>query len=146
MTLAVIVGVVAAGLIQRGIDVVFDNDEAAVASPSAVPAQATGPASPVPSSGTTDEGQAPRSGAAPAVPRAAEAPAAVPPEVPAPMQAREPDADTAVPELPGAIVARRDGAPEACINGTIALRDENGWQQRIENDAPVPCTEQSTVP
>ena len=64
---------------------------------------------------------------------------------PDPAVARQEDAAVqhGVPVLPGPILARRDGAPAACINGTIALRDQNGWQQQLENDAPVPCVEGS---
>jgi len=50
-----------------------------------------------------------------------------------------------LPVLPGAVVARRDGAPEACIHGSIASRAENGWEQRLENNAPVPCVEASAA-
>src|SRR5690606_28225411 len=68
------------------------------------------------------------------------------PVSPAPVQADSRTTEEAPPVLPGAIAAKRDGAPEACINGSIALRDANGWQQRLENDAPVPCTEASSAP
>lgn len=41
--------------------------------------------------------------------------------------------------LPGPITAMRDGAERACINDTIAMRRPNGWEQGLENDAPLRC-------
>ena len=43
-------------------------------------------------------------------------------------------------ELPGPVTARQAGASESCINNTVATRSPNGWEQSLENDAPVRCT------
>lgn len=45
----------------------------------------------------------------------------------------------AVEQLQGSIGARRDQQPRACINGTVAVRDRNGWQQELSGDRPVRC-------
>jgi|GEM_PF-672220 len=152
VTLAVIVGVLAAGLIQRGIDIVFaDGDRGEVAATAAGRADVETPKSPA---ADTERQAVPASRDTPAAEAMAvpDASVALPEELPdtstsspvEPVQADTPVA--AIPVLPGAVAARRDGAPEACINGSIALRDANGWQQLLENDAPVPCTEESSAP
>ncbi|MBJ6980739.1 hypothetical protein [Luteimonas sp. MC1572] len=41
--------------------------------------------------------------------------------------------------LPGPITSMREGSDRACINDTIALRRPNGWEQGLENDAPLRC-------
>ena len=41
--------------------------------------------------------------------------------------------------LPGPLAAMRDGADRACINHTIALRRPNGWEQGLEDSAPLRC-------
>jgi hypothetical protein len=41
--------------------------------------------------------------------------------------------------LPGPITSMREGSERACINDTIALRRSNGWEQGLENDAPLRC-------
>ncbi len=41
--------------------------------------------------------------------------------------------------LPGPITSMREGSARACINDTIALRRPNGWEQGLENDAPLRC-------
>jgi len=41
--------------------------------------------------------------------------------------------------LPGPVAAMRDGADRACINHTIALRRPNGWEQGLEDNAPLRC-------
>ncbi|HST43641.1 MAG TPA: hypothetical protein VLK29_00285 [Luteimonas sp.] len=41
--------------------------------------------------------------------------------------------------LPGPSSARRDGDPRACINGTLVYRRSNGWEQGLHDDAPVRC-------
>lgn len=129
IALAVLVGGVIAGLILRGLDAAPDDRDAAAAT---APAEAgaetatheTGQAAPSIEAAPATE-TAPMSGAHPVARDEAQPPA---------------NAD-APPALPGAMLARRDGAPAACIHGTIALRDENGWQQQLENDAPVACVE-----
>ena len=141
VALAVLVGAVVAGLILRGIDGASDDDDAAPvpASPASVenefgePVEAADPAP-----AQVD------AAAAVAPPEAAAPPAHAPRDVSAAPDGGD-EAAASIPSLPGAIVARRDGAPEACIGGTIAWRDENGWQQRLENDAPVACVEASVL-
>jgi hypothetical protein len=44
-----------------------------------------------------------------------------------------------LPSLPGPSSALRDGDARACINGTVVARRPNGWEQGLENDAPVRC-------
>ena len=135
VTLAVVVGGLLAGLVLRGIDAVFFSatDATEIARrPVAVQREATaGP------------GSAPDTRA----PDAPSAAAAGPPARDAASGAASHagSAQEAPPVLPGAIVARREGAPEACINGTIALRADNGWEQRLEHDVPVPCREASAA-
>jgi hypothetical protein len=41
--------------------------------------------------------------------------------------------------LPGPATAMRDASARACINGTIALRRPNGWEQGLEDNAPLRC-------
>ena len=41
--------------------------------------------------------------------------------------------------LPGPVTAMREGAERACINATIALRRPNGWEQGLEDNAPLRC-------
>jgi hypothetical protein len=41
--------------------------------------------------------------------------------------------------LPGPTSARRDGEARACINGTVARRASNGWEQEVVEDAPARC-------
>lgn len=41
--------------------------------------------------------------------------------------------------LPGPSAARRDGEERACINGTVARRASNGWEQEMLDDAPARC-------
>ena len=151
VTLAVVAGVLVAGWVQRGIDKVFGEDDrrAAQAGPARdgeAPSRAGEHAGP--------DGRAPEIVPAAAAPRKEAAPPAAPPraaesaspaEAATALAAAAPAAE-ALPALPGAILARRDGAPEACIHGTIATRDSNGWQQKLENDAPVRCVEQAVVP
>ncbi|TYT25085.1 hypothetical protein FZO89_01670 [Luteimonas viscosa] len=146
---AVIVGILVAGWIQWAIGTVFEGRErvARLSGPVATDPAPEAPPGVAPAEATPAAG--PEAVAAEAAPPAAAS------REPSRAQAATPPAngpvDTAAalaspPELPGAIVARRDGAPAACINGTVALRDANGWQQQLENDAPVACTEQSTAP
>lgn len=169
VTLAVAVGGILAALAGRAIDTVFVPRDAAAPvvapaapalspqSPPAAPAEqvAPGPGAQIGSAAAPDAGRPAGSAAGRDATPPGLSVAPVEPEGAAGLHAAPPDqrstdavgaADATVPALPGAIVARRDGAPEACINGTIATRDSNGWQQRLENDAPVACTELSTAP
>lgn len=79
----------------------------------------------------------------------------------APAQADEtPDPDAAMPAAPqnvatgpasadmggdgarrlsGPMTARQAGESESCINNSVATRSPNGWEQALENDAPVRC-------
>ena len=136
VTLAVVVGGLLAGLVLRWVDAVFPPaaDATEIARrPVAVQREATAGPSPAPDTRAPDAPSATANGS-PAR-DAASGTTASPAE----------SAQEAPPVLPGAIVARREGAPEACINGTIALRADNGWEQRLENDAPVPCREASAA-
>ena len=143
ITLAVLLGALVAGLILRAIDSASDGDEGrttdAMQVQPAAKADAPDAAQPSPEPVVAETAQVRRPHPAPqqAVP-AASPPAAMGADQAAGSAAAH---VASVPTLPGAMLARRDGAPEACINGTIALRNENGWQQRLENDAPVACVE-----
>lgn len=139
VTLAVALGGLLAGLALRMVDRVFAPGSDATA------VEAAHRQAPTPAEASTVVEPAPQAPAASAP--APDTGTAVAAERP-PMRAiAEREASTAgeVPVLPGAIVARRDGAPEACIHGSIARRAENGWEQRLENDAPVRCVEASAL-
>jgi len=144
VALAVLVGGLLAGLVLRGIDAASrpDRDAPAAVAPTPDPAVAPGAAAPGAGLAAAPDrpGPAPDDGRAAAPKPEAPAPAA---SVASGQAQAASSAEPALPALPGAIVARRDGAPEACINGTIARRDPHGWQQRLENDAPVACVEAS---
>lgn len=45
--------------------------------------------------------------------------------------------------LSGPMTARQAGESESCINNTVATRSANGWEQALENDAPVRCEARS---
>lgn len=143
IALAVLLGALVAGLILRAIDSASDGDEGrttdAMQVQPAAKTDAPDAAQPSPEPVVAETAQVRRPQPAPqqAVP-AASPPAAMGADQAAGSAAAH---VASVPTLPGAMLARRDGAPEACINGTIALRNENGWQQRLENDAPVACVE-----
>ena len=47
--------------------------------------------------------------------------------------------DPGVRRLSGPISARQAGESESCISNTVATRSPNGWEQALENDAPVRC-------
>lgn len=132
VTLAVIVGVLAADAIRHAIGIVFDRDEAPAqveteAGPAADPVAAPERAEPVspPTPGpaaaadATDVAASPRQQAATAVDAAT--------------------SDSGVLELPDSMTARRDGAPRACVNGTVVNRVEGGWEQALEGNATVAC-------
>lgn len=137
MTLAVALGGLLAGLALRMVDRVLAPGADAIA------VEAAHRQTPAPAEASTALEPAPQAPTA-SVP-AAEAGTPVAAERPPVRSFAEREASTVdgVPVLPGAIVARRDGAPEACIHGSIARRAENGWEQRLENDAPVRCVEAS---
>lgn len=81
---------------------------------------------------------------APVSPEATAAPEAATPQAePVPTWAGSTPAEAgpdAGRELPGPVTARQAGASESCINNTVATRSPNGWEQSLENDAPVRCT------
>ncbi|MCD9028165.1 hypothetical protein LDO26_08075 [Luteimonas sp. BDR2-5] len=157
VTLAVIVGSLVAGGIRHWAVGAFgqtsDSGQAAVV-PEAPEAPEAVDAVP------TAVEQAPLPASAPATPPApafpAEPPAAANPdaadlapvagaETAAPSSAGGEDEGEALdaegnPMLPGPISARQSGATRSCINGTVAARSPNGWEQVLENDAPLRCT------
>lgn len=138
VTLAVVVGGLLVGLVLRTIDLVF------APSPARTPVEAVQPPAPASPEASPKD---PAAAVAMASTSAEQAGDALAQETQQTQDtAAEAEAPAAgVPVLPGPIVARRDGAAEACINGSIALRAENGWEQRLENDAPVPCVEVSAA-
>lgn len=144
--LAVMVGVLAADLVRNAVPSLFGPRRATVAEPAAAgrldsarpsmrrqsapvqpvaDPQASGPqAAPEPQTQVSAPPQQNEASFAQAV---EEAPAASEPE-----SGRQ--------ELSGPFRARREGESEACINGTVVFRSGNGWEQRLENDAPIACT------
>jgi hypothetical protein len=131
IALAVLVGGLAAGLILRA----TDRPEPVVQDVAAEAAVESAAMDSPPVAAPEDLPPEPLATAVPGPILQPEAPAEPAPAASAAAAADQP------PALPGAILAKRDGAPEACIHGTIATREENGWQQRLENDAPVACVE-----
>lgn len=147
IVLAVIVGVLAADAIRYAVLTVFaGHDE--VLDETAQP-DATEPAlSPTASdAGTPSDAEPDGAGRDAADDHRAE-PGDAPPPPPGAADADpgEADADrtqavsSALQELPGPLSARRDGHNTTCINGTVAYRSGNGWEQSLENDAPLRCT------
>lgn len=152
IALAVLVGGLAAGLLLRGIDTALRSDDPVVAVDAVVPVVSVPAADPVTRAPAPPDAPPERTRVAPmqadgagglAAP-AESAGVGSPVAAAAIAPAFEPAAP--VPTLPGAIAARREGASEACINGTVARRDPHGWQQRLENDAPVACIERAVAP
>ena len=146
VTLAVMVGVLAADGIRYAIGTVFDTGDASgqavrdtreAAPPVPAPSEPSAVAGGTYANGTEREGlevSAPEDG-----PHQTAPPSALMTESPA---ADEPDdgaQDSGVRELPDSMTARRDGDPEACVNGTVVRRVEGGWEQALEHDAPIPC-------
>ena len=155
VALAVLVGGLAAGLLLRSIDAALRSDDPVVAVDAVdavVPVAIVPPADPDTRAPAPPDAPPERARAAPmqadgagGLPAPAESAGVGTPVVAAAIApAFEPAAP--VPELPGALAARREGASEACINGTVARRDPHGWQQRLENDAPVACIERAVAP
>lgn len=123
VTLAVVVGVLIADAARLAIGAVFVRDAAESTAPAKAPAKAPAPTD---AAASADE-NAP-----------AQAPAA-----PDAKAATKPAADTDAPRLPGPMSAMRDDSKRACINGTVAERRPNGWEQALEDDAPLRCTAES---
>ncbi|WP_149193690.1 hypothetical protein [Luteimonas suaedae] len=148
IALAVIVGVLAADAIRYAVVTVFAGHDAPIAETTPrdaaesddSPIAANGEALPGPDLDAADQDAA-------SSPRAEPVNATQPPEAAAGVGPGEAEADSAqVPassalqELPGPLSARRDGDNATCINGTVAYRSGNGWEQSLENDAPIRCT------
>lgn len=146
IALAVIVGVLAADAIRYAVVTVFAGHDAPLAEtapadtaePDASRPAANGGASPDTSGDAADQDAAGGPGAVPV--NAASLPAGA-----ADARQGKADADpvpvaSTLQELPGPLNARRDGNNAACINGTVAYRSGNGWEQSLENDAPIRCT------
>lgn len=123
VTLAVVVGVLIADAARLAIGAVFVRDAPESAAPAEAPAKAPAPPD---AAASPDEN----------VPAQA-------PTVPDAEAATKPAADTDAPGLPGPMSAMRDDSKRACINGTVAERRPNGWEQALEDDAPLRCTADS---
>ncbi|MEZ0470351.1 hypothetical protein [Luteimonas salinilitoris] len=149
IALAVIVGVLAADAIRYAVVTVFAGHDAPIAEiappdaaePGVSPFAENGEASPGPDLDAADQDAAssPRAESVNAT-QPSDAAAGVDPggaEVDAVLV---PAASSALQELPGPLSARRDGNNATCINGTVAYRSGNGWEQSLENDAPIRCT------
>lgn len=116
VTLAVVLGSLIADAVRLATGAVFESDEVETAEPAKTPAKATA----VDAAVAADEG----------------APAPAPAATQASMKAV---ADIDAPGLPGPISAMRDGTASACIGGSVADRRPNGWEQALQDDAPVRC-------
>ena len=127
ITLAVIVGVLAADAIRFAIGTVFDGGEMAIqaGAGAAAPVEPAPAASPGPEPVTGDVAGTENAAALPEGQGAA--------------AAEEASRSDGVLELPDSMSARRDGEPAACVNGTVANRVAGGWEQALEGDAPIPC-------
>lgn len=141
ITLAVIVGVLAADAIRYAIGTVFGNDDTPrqlEAAPAETPAAAVPePAAPAPQAELEPE---PVPGAGPGLEDGADGTGVGPDAAGQAVPARdETPATSGVLELPDSMTARRDGDPAACVNGTVVNRVAGGWEQALENDAPVSC-------
>lgn len=149
VTLAVIVGVLSADGIRYAFNTVFDSGETPVPAeadsrrPSAVDPS---PAAPETKESAADvrSGQprddAPARVAAPEMGSTAESSSSTPAEaIPGAEGSGVESAAEGVRELPDSMTARRDGDPEACVNGTVVRRVAGGWEQALENDVPIPC-------
>lgn len=152
VTLAVMVGVLAADGIRYAISTVFDTGEATAQTaaerraPAAGAAPVAGPESGPAGAAVREPPVSPDGVAAPVPPAGREAgtdttatPAPTAPDLPGPADGNGMMQGSDVRELPDSMTARRDGNPEACVNGTVVRRVEGGWEQALENDAPVPC-------
>lgn len=138
VTLAVVVGVLAADAIRYAIGTVFGTDAPVPAQVEPAPGP-TAEAPPAPADPETATQPVPAPAAGEDDPPVAE-PAA--PDPASPDDAASPPTAAAadgVLELPDPITARREGAEAACVNGTVANRVAGGWEQALENDAPVRC-------
>lgn len=154
VTLAVIVGVLAADAIRFAIGTVFDGNEAGQVAPppssaadahaqarAEAAANAAAEAAAVREAGQPDSGAAPARGSPAAQiesddPPGSAAAATGFEEAPAPEEASQAGG---VLELPDSMTARREGEPAACVNGTVVHRVEGGWEQALEHDAPIAC-------
>lgn len=154
VTLAVIVGVLAADAIRFAIGTVFDGDEAGQVAPSPssdadaqaqaraeAAADAAAEAAAVRESGQPDSSTAPAPGSPAAQIESDDPPgsAAATTEFEEALGLDEASQAGGVLELPDSMTARRDGEPAACVNGTVVQRVEGGWEQVLEHDAPVAC-------
>ncbi|RPD88324.1 hypothetical protein [Luteimonas sp. 100069] len=141
IALAVMVGSLVAdalGHLMRGrfaeapVAVVAEVSPAAVAAPEPTP-----PPAPLPQPVLPE----PALPAAP-VTEPPQADAALPAAAPAPSVIAAVEAPSGVDaprRLSGPMTARQAGESESCINNTVATRSPNGWEQALENDAPVRC-------
>lgn len=123
VTLAVVVGVLIADAARLAIGAVFVRDAAESAAPAKAPAKAPAPPDAEASADVDPPAQASATPEATATTKPAD------------------DADA--PALPGPMSAMRDDSERACINGTVAERRPNGWEQALEDDAPLRCTAES---
>jgi hypothetical protein len=119
ITLAVVLGSLIADAVRLATGTVFVRDTVETAAPARTPAKAP---------------------AANAVASANENVPATTPSAPGTPTPDTAAADTSAPELPGPISAMRDRDERACIGGSVADRRPNGWEQALEDDAPVRCT------
>lgn len=145
MTLAVIVGVLAADAIRFAAGTVLGGS-----TPSPSPgahARAEAAANAAAEAAAARESGRPAPGTTPATATSVQqegGTGGVPVPAAATDVVAEPGVDGAaftsgVQELPDSMTARRDGEPAACVNGTVVQRVEGGWEQVLEHDAPVAC-------
>ncbi|NZA27392.1 hypothetical protein H0E84_13455 [Luteimonas sp. SJ-92] len=146
VTLAVIVGVLAANAIRYAVTTVLSDDpggrsEEPRTRPAAErteEAPQPAPAGETPADAAT-ESAAQASGAMAENEPAGMAPPDVAQEPPGAGDGAAAGQPSGLQQLPGPLSARRDQVEAACINGTVTYRSGNGWEQALENDAPVRC-------
>lgn len=119
VTLAVVLGILIADAVRLAIGAIFVREAVQASAPDRSPTRTVVPSTETPA-GTTEE-----------------------PEVMGKLSAAKPAAPAGAPALPGPSSAMRDRGERACINGSVAERRPNGWEQALEDDAPVPCTADS---
>jgi len=139
IALAVVVGNLVSDAIGHALRDRFDDAPAPVVEQVTAPVASTAPAAPVEPEPAVPAAVAPEPAAPPMpAPHPDAALMAEPDSAGAPL-ASMPAADSGVRRLSGPMTARQAGESESCINNTVATRSPNGWEQALENDAPVRC-------
>ncbi|VXB54682.1 conserved hypothetical protein [Luteimonas sp. 9C] len=139
VALAVMVGSLVADAIGGMLRDRFDPTPAPMVEQAAVPVDAA-PVDTAAPMAQAPAGSAPVASPGPAIdaPDPDTAPPVTPDVAGAPLETAMP-VDDGTRRLSGPMTARQAGESESCINNTVATRSPNGWEQALENDAPVRC-------